>query len=148
MLFSSLAISAERWLESSQSDNGLHIHSLSFSLSLSHTHTFLQPQSRERRREKETHQVIKALALPWKLKEWPFALLCLCLSPSLPAGLIAVWLLSTPEYFTLPGSQPIVHCASDYPTVGNCGGCSPNVISPTLHSQSSLLPRERGGCTF
>lgn len=74
MLFSSVAISGKRWLESSRSDNGPHVHKPLF---FSQTCTFLQLLSWERKQEKETHQVIKALALPWKLKEWPFALFCL-----------------------------------------------------------------------
>lgn len=104
-----------------------------------HAHTFVKPRSRER---EETHQVIKALALPWKLKEWPFAL---CLSVSLA---LSLWLLSGFLVFSfhlsicLPGSQPTVHCACDYPTVGNCSSGTLAAISLPIQMRK-YLPAER-----
>lgn len=145
LLFSSLAFRVKRRLEPFQSDNGSHIGTYFFCFPLSHTHTIFYSHRAERKWEKKTHQVIKALALPWKLKEWPFALPCLCLSLFL---FLLGWLLS--GFFphlsislSLPGSQPTLHCVCDYPTVSNRGGCLPNVIFPTFCPQKRRLPREK-----
>lgn len=99
--------------------------------------TFLQTRCKEgeRKRERKTHQVIKALALPWKLKEWPFALLSLPL-PLSPSSCWADCCLAFSSHLSislpLPGSLPTAHCACDYPTVGNCGSGSLAVISLQL----------------
>lgn len=43
-----------------------------------------------------------------------------------------------------------MHCVGDYPTVGNCGGCLPDVISPTLciHTADTSLEKEEWECFF
>lgn len=142
LLFSSFALPVKRRLEAFQSDNGSHIGT---SVSLSLTLTLFYSHGAERKWEKKTHQVIKAPALPWKLKEWPFALPCLCLSLFL---FLLGWLLS--GFFphlsislSLPGSQPTLHCVCDYPTVSNRGSCLPSLISPTLCPPKRRLPREK-----
>lgn len=75
--------------------------------------------------------------------------LSVCLSCSL-----SLWLLSGFLVFSfhlsicLPGSQPTMHCAYNYPTVGNCSSGTLAVISLPIQMRKHLPAERQEGVWF